>query len=72
MTTPEPYATAWGHNYTLVELDAMTHWQIQRVFFLMRTYNIYMRITCRWYRFKLGFYQGLLEFIVGIRILFDI
>ena len=79
----EPYATAWGRKYSLAELDAMTHWQIQRVFFLMRTYNIYMGIILEWYRIKLvilrqrcriklGYWKGLEEFIVGIRILFDI
>lgn len=66
MTAQEPYATAWGRNYSPEELKTMSLCQLKLAVFKVRTYNVYLRIILRWYRIKIRFYRGLSEFITGI------
>ena len=72
MTAQEPYATSWEHKLLERIQKSMSLHHPWRVLFLVRTYNIYLNIVIRWYRLQVKFWQGLHEFVVGIRVLFSI
>ena len=66
----ETYVTAWGRDYTVEKLLKMTSlWQLQKVLWKVRTYNVYLGIILIYYKILVKVLRGINEFLCGIKVI---
>ena len=72
VTANSVVATAWGRDYTLMDLENMTPRQRRITNWKLKSYNCWLRVKLQVSRVHIWVLRNTLEFLTGIRMLFGL